>query len=73
VVRISAEQDAVSFEVRDDGVGFDPIATPHGSGLTNMTDRMAALGGTLDIRSRPGAGTTVAGRIPGRTHSGLSG
>jgi signal transduction histidine kinase len=29
-----------------------------------MTDRLSALGGTLNVRSAPGAGTTVAGRIP---------
>ena len=54
----------VEFEVRDDGRGFDPAATPPGSGLTNMRDRLEALGGTLEIRSAPGDGTTVMGRIP---------
>jgi signal transduction histidine kinase len=33
-------------------------------GLQNIADRLAALGGTLDVRSAPGEGTTVAGRIP---------
>jgi signal transduction histidine kinase len=36
----------------------------HGSGLEHMTDRLAAVGGTIVIDSRPGAGTTVAGTIP---------
>ena len=49
---------------RDDGRGFDPATTSLGAGLQNMTDRLAALDGTLDIRSRPGGGTTVSGRIP---------
>jgi len=35
-----------------------------GSGLRNMADRLAALGGELDVRSAPGAGTTVTGRLP---------
>jgi len=35
-----------------------------GSGLRNMADRLAALGGELDVRSAPGSGTTVTGRLP---------
>jgi signal transduction histidine kinase len=35
-----------------------------GDGLLNMRDRMAAVDGELDIRSSPGAGTTVIGTIP---------
>jgi signal transduction histidine kinase len=35
-----------------------------GSGLRNMADRLAALGGRLEVRSAPGAGTTVTGRLP---------
>jgi signal transduction histidine kinase len=52
------------FEVADDGVGFEPSSATHGSGLTNMRDRLEALGGRLEIASRPAGGTTVAGRIP---------
>jgi signal transduction histidine kinase len=33
-------------------------------GLQNMADRLAALGGTFDVRTAPGEGTTVLGRIP---------
>jgi signal transduction histidine kinase len=35
-----------------------------GSGLQNMADRLAALGGSLEVRSEPGQGTTVQGRVP---------
>jgi signal transduction histidine kinase len=63
VVRLAAPDGALRFEVEDDGRGFDPAAAS-GSGLTNMRDRVDALGGTLDVRSRPGTGTTVAGSIP---------
>ena len=35
-----------------------------GTGLQGMADRMEALGGTLEIRSQPGEGTTVIGRVP---------
>jgi signal transduction histidine kinase len=52
------------FEVRDDGVGFDPRANGHGSGLEGISDRLGALGGTLEVTSSPGAGTTVRGSLP---------
>jgi signal transduction histidine kinase len=51
---------AVRLAVRDDGIGFDrarPAAT--GFGLRGMRERVGQVGGTLDIRSEPGAGTTV--------------
>jgi signal transduction histidine kinase len=62
-VRLRASDGALSFEVEDDGRGFDP-STASGSGLTNMRDRLDALGGALDVRSSPGAGTIVAGLVP---------
>ena len=51
------------FTVTDDGPGFDPAASTAGSGLRNMSDRLAALGGSCQVDSRPGRGTTVTGRI----------
>ena len=63
-VRLSATEGELRFEVVDDGRGFDPVATPRGTGTQNMADRLEALGGRLDIRSSPGEGTTVAGRVP---------
>jgi signal transduction histidine kinase len=51
------------FEVRDDGPGFSPSHVRGGQGLANMRDRMEAVGGRLDIRSTPGVGTSVIGRI----------
>jgi signal transduction histidine kinase len=65
-VRLSATGDELAFEVVDDGDGFDPKTMPLGSGLQGMADRLEALGGTLEVRSEPGAGTTVAGRIAAR-------
>jgi signal transduction histidine kinase len=50
--------------VSDDGAGYDARRTPMGSGLGNMADRLAALGGTLEIRSAPGQGTTITGHLP---------
>ena len=64
-VTISVWQDErLHFEVRDDGVGFDPPTTPYGTGLTNLSDRLAAVGGTITIQSAPGQGTVLAGTIP---------
>jgi signal transduction histidine kinase len=54
----------VIFRVSDDGRGFDPSATPRGTGLQNMADRIDSLGGSLEIRSALGEGTTLVGRIP---------
>ena len=63
-VRLTASDGSLAFEVTDDGVGFDPVQVAHGTGVQGMTDRLAALGGEVDIRSAPGDGTTVSGRIP---------
>jgi len=64
-VRVSLAEDRgqVMFTVTDDGPGFDPAAPSAGSGLRNMRDRLVALGGSCQVDSRPGRGTTVAGRI----------
>jgi signal transduction histidine kinase len=51
------------FSVTDDGPGFDPAAVPTASGLRNMSDRLAALGGSCQVDSSPGRGTTIAGRV----------
>jgi signal transduction histidine kinase len=61
------EDDELRFVVEDDGAGFDQSRLRPGEGLTNMQDRLAAVGGELLIESRPGAGTRVSGRIPLRT------
>jgi signal transduction histidine kinase len=50
------------FEVVDDGRGFDPAART-GTGLQGIADRLGALHGEVTIRSEPGAGTRVRGRI----------
>ncbi len=52
------------FEIADDGAGFDKGSTPRGAGITNMQDRLAAIDGSLDVRSSPNEGTVVSGRIP---------
>jgi signal transduction histidine kinase len=52
------------FEVRDDGPGFD-VETTERRGLDNMRDRVAAIGGRLEVVSAPGGGTLVRGWLPG--------
>jgi signal transduction histidine kinase len=64
VIRLVRANGSLSFEVEDDGQGFDPSATGTGSGLQGMADRLAAVGGSLEVRSVPGRGTTVAGHVP---------
>jgi signal transduction histidine kinase len=63
-VELSETDGWLSFAVSDDGAGFDPSAVARGTGLLGMADRVEALGGSLDVGSRPGKGTTVTGRIP---------
>jgi signal transduction histidine kinase len=52
------------FEVNDDGVGFDPAQAVGGMGLRSMSDRVEAVGGSLEVTTTPGRGTTVVGTIP---------
>jgi signal transduction histidine kinase len=52
------------FEVHDDGIGFDSDVVHGGHGLTNMRDRIQAVGGTLTVTSRRHHGTTVWGSVP---------
>jgi len=64
VVRLAEAAGRLEFEVEDDGAGFDTSRTSYGTGLQGMADRMAALGGDIDVTSAPGRGTTVRGRVP---------
>jgi signal transduction histidine kinase len=62
VVRLDADDGKVLLSVEDDGVGFDPRepgTRSHGLGLTSMEERAVRAGGTLEVRSAPGEGTTV--------------
>ncbi|MDR7482302.1 MAG: histidine kinase [Armatimonadota bacterium] len=79
--------DGVSLEVSDDGIGFDPAragptrglpATPAagngnagGLGLAGMAERIALVGGRLEVRSAPGTGTTITAWAP--VHDGGAG
>jgi signal transduction histidine kinase len=54
----------IELAVRDTGSGFDPASPNAGAGLRNIRDRVAELGGTLNIDSAPGHGTAVIVRVP---------
>ncbi len=58
-LRFTVGADGARLEVGDNGRGFDPAEARPGYGLHSMAERAELVGGTLTIRSRPGAGTTV--------------
>jgi signal transduction histidine kinase len=66
VVRLKEEErGTVVLEIEDDGVGFDSARVPAGHlGLRTMADRVEQIGGTLEIQSAAGAGTTVHVAVP---------
>jgi signal transduction histidine kinase len=61
---LQAQNASLRFTISDDGTGYDTRHTPRGSGQRNMADRLAALGGRLEIRSAPGQGTTITAHLP---------
>jgi ligand-binding sensor domain-containing protein/signal transduction histidine kinase len=68
LVRLEYGQEMIVLEVRDDGRG-GAVAQKHGLaagnfGITGMQERVEALGGTLEIQSAPGMGTTISLRVP---------
>ena len=63
-VHLSQVDGQLAFTVADDGAGFDGAAMSYGTGLQGMADRLDAIGGSFEITSTPGSGTTVTGRVP---------
>jgi signal transduction histidine kinase len=63
-VSLARQDGHVELAVRDTGTGFDPAAPHRGSGLAHIRDRVAELGGTLDIDSTPGRGAALTVRVP---------
>ena len=62
---VSHRDDSVAATVDDDGHGFDPATVRDDAlGLVGMRERLALVGGTLEIESSPGRGTTVAAQVP---------
>jgi signal transduction histidine kinase len=69
-LRFAVDDETARLEIVDDGVGFDTFEHPLGSdemggyGVLSMSERAELVGGRLNIRSRPGAGTAVTATIP---------
>jgi signal transduction histidine kinase len=63
-VELVHDDSELTFRVTDDGRGFDPDTVPRGTGLQGMLDRLDAIGGSLEVLSTLGGGTSVAGRVP---------
>jgi signal transduction histidine kinase len=64
VVRLRQDSDQLAVEVVDDGRGFVVSTTARGNGLSNMEDRLDAIGGNLQVESTPGRGTTLRAMVP---------
>jgi signal transduction histidine kinase len=62
-VEVRREQHRVRFTVRDDGSGFDPRSV-RGLGILGMEERVRRLGGSIEIDSSPGGGTTIRAELP---------
>jgi signal transduction histidine kinase len=65
-VELSASNNHLSVAIGDDGTGARPVRA--GYGLTNLRDRVEALGGTLRVDARPGTGTRVSAELPVGAH-----
>ncbi|MDQ3792491.1 MAG: ATP-binding protein, partial [Actinomycetota bacterium] len=63
-VSLRAEGGALLAAVTDDGRGFDYSPARSGVGLSAMRERAEALGGDIEVESRPGEGTRVTVRVP---------
>jgi signal transduction histidine kinase len=67
-VRLTYSHPQVILLISDDGRGFDPQESGavgrRGVGLVSMKERAASVGGTIDIRSRPGKGTVIRVALP---------
>jgi signal transduction histidine kinase len=63
-VSLSQVDGMLTFEVADDGVGFELASATGGTGLQGMADRLEAIGGMLEVDSAVGSGTIVRGRVP---------
>ena len=60
VLDLAYDADTVTLRVTDDGIGFDPAKTSdEGFGMRSMRERAVRLGGSVEVHSKPGAGTEV--------------
>ncbi|MGH2936885.1 MAG: sensor histidine kinase [Solirubrobacterales bacterium] len=67
IVDVRSGAGTIEIEVRDDGSGFDPDGPGAGRGLLGMRERVETLGGTIEVDSTPGDGTTISSTLPLRS------
>jgi signal transduction histidine kinase len=65
-VEVTEDGETLRVRVADEGNGFDPRVSTEGFGLTGMRERVTLAGGTLEVRSTPGDGTTIVAAVPVR-------
>lgn len=63
-VSLGSVHNTITLSIADDGLGFDPSQAPRGLGIANMRARAEEFGGTFELASQPGGGTSVAFSIP---------
>jgi signal transduction histidine kinase len=65
-VTLGLDRGSLTVGVSDDGAGFEPGRLPRGGGLQGLSDRLQAIGGSLDVKSVPGQGTNLHATLPMR-------
>ncbi len=68
-VEVSEGDETLRVSVSDEGSGFDPGADSDGFGLVAMRERVGLAGGTLELKSSPGEGTSIVAVLPARQRS----
>jgi signal transduction histidine kinase len=63
-LKLCVLEQSFEIQIHDDGCGFDPLNVEQGNGLANLQRRMQKVGGTCQIQSSPGDGTTVSLQLP---------
>jgi signal transduction histidine kinase len=65
---LSFGSSAASLDIQDDGCGFESAAARHAAaghfGILGMRERMEQIGGSLEVFSSPGNGTTITAHLP---------
>jgi signal transduction histidine kinase len=64
LIRLASEEDRYIVRIEDDGKGFTPDRSARGLGLIGIEERVAEMGGALNLDSKPGAGTRLFISIP---------
>jgi signal transduction histidine kinase len=65
-VEVTETGESIRVRVEDAGNGFDLDEETDGFGLTGMRERVTLAGGTLEVKSAPGKGTSIAAVLPAR-------